>query len=433
MTRRILTYLLASSALMMAACSSDNVIEEVKPIVEPQDPMRFSNVSDNYQTRTDYSIPNLLKQGFMVSCYKKFGEAGQQEVMPQYEVNYEQYDSWYGETVSWNYISAESSHQFYQEQFEKYWDASAYPYRFHAVSPAPLTASNALTPGFTLTDMLLKVPTPFQYQTSCDGSTTPTDAVAEPCMVAQVERNNEGHDFDLLAQNTDKTGPKEINDSKGLSKIRSVALPFHHLNAKVRFAIYCPDLGEECDGHEVFDVKIKVRSSQFVTSAQYQADLTQGSLMGGQFHSPAYDGTTLLELTPDAVLHNNDLVDANSREKAYFFECPLGLAQIPQDGVQLSVSMKIVGKLEDDQWHDKFMDEYTVIEDLPIVLNDETHQDTYNWEMNHFYTYYIIIGRFTTPIPQYPIVDGSKGILFTCVETPWDEITGAPIDISLQN
>ena len=418
---------------MMAACSSDNVIEEVKPIVESTDPMRFSNVIDNYLTRTDNSITNLLKQGFMVSCYKNFGADNQQNVMPQYEVNYEQYESWYGETVSWNYISAESSHQFYQEQFEKFWDLSAYPYRFYAVSPAPLTASNTLPSGFKLTDKALNMPIPFQKQTSKDGVTTPSAETAEPCMVAQVERRADGHDFDLLARNDDNSGPKEINNSNGSSKVRHVALPFHHLDCKVRFGIYCPDHGEEWEGHEVKDVKIRVSSPQFVTSAQYSANLLSGTMTQGSFGSPIYGSDLLLELTDEATLVGNDLNNASDHSTAYMFECPLGLHQIPQDGVKISVSMKIHGKLEDEKWHDSFADEYTVIEDLPIVLNDGSHQDTFDWKMNCYYTYYIVIGPFINPKPTYPIVDGSQGIYFTCVETPWDEITGATIEAGLEH
>ncbi len=129
----------------------------------------------------------------------------------------------------------------------------------------------------------------------------------------------------------------------------------------------------------------------------------------------------------------SDLNNTKNQTTAYMFECPLGLHQIPQNGVQISVSMKIHGKLEDEKWHDSFADEYTVIEDLPIVLNDGSHQDTFDWKMNCYYTYYIVIGPFINPAPTYPIGEGTTGIYFTCVETPWDEITGAPIDASLEN
>ena len=200
----------------MAACSSDDVIEEVKPIVESTDPMRFSNVSDNYQTRTDYTIPNLLKQGFMVSCYKKFGQPDQQTVMPQYEVNYEPYDSWYGEKVSWNYISAESSHQFYQEQYVKFWDYSAFPYRFHAIAPYPVDPS-----AITLSDKSLTINNPYKMQTSLNGLVTPADA--EPHLVAQVQRDGLGNDIDVFA-NKDITGENHTAH-------RYVSLPFHHLNS----------------------------------------------------------------------------------------------------------------------------------------------------------------------------------------------------------
>lgn len=402
---------------MMAACSSDDVIEEVKPIVESTDPMRFSNVIDNYQTRTNYSIPNLLKQGFMVSCYKNFGESNQQEVMPQYEVNYEQYESWYGETVSWNYISAESGHQFYQEQFQKYWDFSAYPYRFNAISPAPLTSSNTLPVGFKLNDKAFTMPTPFQYQTSKDGVTTPSAEIAEPCMVAQVERRADGRDYDLLARNSDGTSPLEINNSNGYSRVRTVALPFHHLNCKVRFGIYCPVVGEG-DNHEISDVKIKVRSNNFITSAKYESE-NKPTLTDGTFTEPvkSNEEVILLELTPSAELHGNDMCFADSRDNAYFFECPLGLMQIPQEGVQISISFLIRGRFADES-SGVYIGEFTQFTDVPVVLQD-TREDTFNWEKNHYYTYFIQLGEFRTTDPIYPI------IIFTCTEEPWDEVTGS--------
>lgn len=417
MKKQILTYLIAPLALWVASCSSDNTIEEVRDITESTDPMRFCNVSDNYLTRTDYSIPNLLKQGFMVSCYKKFGQTDQQTVMPQYEVNYEQYDSWYGEKVSWNYISAESSHQFYQEQFERYWDYSAFPYRFHAVSPAPLSALG-LASDFQLTDKALKVPIRYEYQTSKDGVTTPG---AEPCMVAQVERRGDGRDYDLLASNGDAAnpGPREINTASGTSLNRFVALPFHHLTAKVRFGIYCPVVGEG-DNHEISNVKIKVRSRNFITSAKYTYETSvsnSSSLMDGKFSDPSISNdVTLLELTPSAELKGNDLYHVNSREDPYFFECPLGLLQVPQEDVQLSISFLVRGRFLDESG--LYIGEFTQFNDVPIVLKD-TQEDTFTWEKNHFYTYLIRIGEFGTTEPIYPI------IVFSCTEEPWDEVTGS--------
>lgn len=419
-----MAYVAAASALMMS-CSTNEVFEKEKDITESRDLMRFRNIDDNYQvTRTDYSIPNLLKQNFMVSCYKNFGNANQQEVMPMYEANYEDYNSVYGQ-VSWNYISSESNHLFYQEQYEKYWDYSAYPYRFFAVTPAPIQ-NGVLNAGFSLTDKHLNVPMRFEYQTCTDGKTTPG---AEPCLVAEVERDQTGHDFDLLAKADDGTYPKEINASSQTMN-RTVALPFHHLNCKVRFGIYCPVIGEG-EEHEVKDVKIKVSSPNFITSAKYNATLgPSATMMDGTFSSPnTSNGVLLLEVTPEAIQHGNELYHeplTDDKAAVYWFECPNGLMQVPQEDVKLSISFSVKGKFEDPDTEliGDFDGEYTNFKDVAIVLKD-TKQDTYTWEKNKYYTYYVILGPFTTTTPQFPIVDGEIDMFFTCVEEPWEDVEGS--------
>lgn len=437
MKNRIMAYTFAASALLMS-CTSNEVLEEVKDITESHDLMQFSNIHDSYQaTRTDWSIPNLLKQNFLVSTYKGFGTANQQTVMPMYEVNYENYNSAYGQ-VSWNYISSESGHPFYQEQFEKYWDYSAFPYRFFAVSPAPLQGG-ALASGFTLTDSQLSIPMLYEYQTCTDGQTT---AGAEPCLVAQVERTTTGRDYDLLAKEINGTAPKEINNSSQ-TKNRIVALPFHHLNCKVRFCIYCPDLGEGGEEHAVTDVTIKVRSKDFVTAAGYSASYDPAStLMNGTFVNPTIaetdDDVTLVRVTPEASQHGNNLYyDKDNGEPMvkYYFECENGLMQIPQDGVQISISFTVEGKFEETTYQlpASMMDfdgAVTTFKDVPIALQG-TNQDTFLWEKNTYYTYNIILGPFITATPIYP-VGGDTPIWFTCVVEPWQDIVGG-IDTGLED
>lgn len=426
MSKRILTYIVATSALLMASCTSEHVIEEVPVIVDKPDLMRFSGINDQTQiTRTDNTIPNLLKQNFMVSCYKSFGSSNQQEVMPMYEVNYEPYTASNGEQTSWNYISADTDHMFYQTQYEKYWDYSAFPYRFSAVTPAPVQ-NQKLAAGFELTDQHLFVPARFEYQTCTNGICT---SGAEPCMVAQVSRMDDGRDFDLLAHDDDDPSlPKEINTASQTLN-RSVALPFHHLNSKVRFGIYCPKIGEG-EEHEVIDVKIKVRSAQFSTSAQYEADLTTGSMMDGLFvDRSTADDVLLLEVSPGVKQTGNELYHLDEQPAPiYWFECQNGLFQVPQMGVKLSISFKVKGRFLDEKIEAlegcDFDGEYTELKDIPITLKD-TQQEIFDWEKNHYYTYYIVLGEFTTTTPQYPIVDGPGGIYFTCVVEPWEEVKGS--------
>lgn len=420
------------------SCTSNGVLEEVKDITESHDLMRFSNIHDSYQaTRTDWSIPNLLKQNFLVSTYKNFGKANQQTVMPMYEVNYEDYNSVYG-PVSWNYISSESEHQFYQEQFEKFWDFSAFPYRFFAVSPAPLT-NGALPSGFILSDQRLTIPMRYEYQTCTDGRTTPG---AEPCLVAEVERNADGRDYDLLDTETNGTSPKEINNSSQ-TKNRTVALPFHHLNSKVRFCIYCPNLGEGGEEHEVTNVQIKVSSSDFVTSATYDAPLDGShSVMSGIFTNPQKGENVLLTVNDGAYQNGHNLyydTSIGQQMVKYYFECPNGMWQIPQEDVKLSITFTVQGRFDETTYDPSALNiEYdggfTTFKDVPIVLKD-TNQDTYTWEKNTFYTYNIILGPFIPAESTYPVGGDGKTepIWFTCVLGEWDEITGNEIGSDLED
>lgn len=429
---RVIHYILYITVLL-TSCSSSSVMEEVKDITQSNDPIRFRDVSGDYQvTRTDASIPNLLKQNFMVSCYKNFAKELQQTVMPMYEVNYETYNSQYGE-VSWNYIPTPNGHQFYQEQFERYWDFSAFPYHFFAVSPAPLQ-SGALISGFNLTDKELLIPMRYEYQTCTDGQTT---AGAEPCLVAEVERRTTGRDYDLLVKAADNTYPKEINTgSQTLNRI--VALPFHHLNCKVRFCIYCPNLGEGGELHEVTNVKIKVRSADFLTSATYKANMDEdGTLMGGSFTSPTTASTpeeavllTISDAYRTQQTGNNLYYDTTLGHQMvkYYFECPNGMWQIPQEGVQLSITFTVEGRFDETTYDpSKVNIEYdggfTTFTDVPIALKDP-YQDTFTWEKNTYYTYNIILGPFIPAESTYPVGGDGKTepIWFTCVVGEWENV-----------
>lgn len=417
------------------SCSSNSVLQETEDISQAKDPIRFRDVNGDYQaTRTNQSIPNLLQQNFMVSCYKNFAKELQQTVMPMYEVNYETYNSQYGE-VSWNYIPQPNGHQFYQDQFERFWDMSAFPYRFFAVSPAPLQ-SNALISGFSLTDKELVIPMRYEHQTCTDGVTT---AGAEPCLVAEVERRTTGRDYDLLVKAADNTYPKEINNSSQTLN-RIVALPFHHLNCKVRFCISCPNLGEGGEEHEVTNVEIKARNQGFITSAKYKAQLEEDkTLMGGRFTDPETTTTpeVLLSISEDYEQHqtgNNLYYGTNEPMVKYYFECPNGMTQIPQEGVQLSITFTVKGKFDETTYDTSkfsinFDSGHTTFTDVPITLKDP-YQDTFTWEKNTYYTYNIILGPFIPAESTYPVGgDGKEGpIWFTCVVGEWDNIESDEIN-----
>ncbi len=392
---------LLSVALLASACSSDSVVEEPEASVpESNELMRFTsyNVSEQAGTRAG----SALNQGFLVSCWKAFAGSKQQDVMGKYEVQYKQND-WYG-TSEWCYIGEPES--FYQRQIERYWDFNNFPYRFHAISPCPAHTDIA---NFTLDGQKLTIPqtVTYSYQTAAEGTLSMPTPQAEPYLVAQVSRDGAGKDLDHVINDADGN-PVQINTSSATLN-RSVALPFHHLTSKVRFGIYCDDddAASISDGRIISDVTVKVISSGFVTDAKgYEATgLTTGSMMDGAFgpKTTTDAGVTLLtaaigSTTPDVKRQINQ---CTSQAKAYMCEVPDGLLQMPQQNVEMTVSLKI----GDVTYHD---------EHIVLVLPDNTTTTQFTWEPNTIYTYYIVLKRFD-PRP----------IHFTCVLQPWQDISGS--------
>ena len=78
--------------------------------------------------------------------------------------------------------------------------------------------------------------------------------------------------------------------------------------------------------------------------------------------------------------------------------------QIPQDGVKMTVSLKLLTADKTD---------YKTLVDIPIKLDDNT--DVFNWKPGYIYTYYLVIGG----IPE------KLEIEFTCTLTPWEDISGS--------
>lgn len=356
--------------------------------------MRFTSYSANLQSNTRATS---LTQGFLVSCWKAFADAKQQTVMDKYEVQYQKND-WYG-TSAWNYIGEPSA--FYQTQIERYWDYSSFPYRFHAITPCPAHADIS---GFTLNGQQLTIPNSvtFSCQTAASGNLSKPTAEAEPYLVAQVSRDGQGRDLDLVVKDANGN-PKEINNTSGTSLNRSVALPFHHLTSKVRFGIYTDDGSAIDDDTRITNVSIKVVSSGFVTELKgYSADLTTGSMMGGSFgpQTTTDAGLTLITTTSDTD-DKSLLKNCTKPSTAYMCQAPDGLLQLPQQNVQMTVTLTIG-------------DVTYVDEPVALVLADGTITDSFTWDQNTIYTYYIILKRLD-PRP----------IEYTCTLEPWDDISGS--------
>lgn len=361
--------------------------------------MRFTcNMQENVSiTRAAY-----LKDDFIVSTYKSFKLSGQQTVMDTYHVEHTTTGTnWDGnEQDNWNYVGVDG-------QIERFWDYSSFPYRFNAIAPYPADKSKVV-----LTDTQVEINAPYKMQTWSDGEkTNDVDRDAEPYWVAQVQRAAEGGDKDIIANSEIASSSTTLN--------RYVALPFHHLNSKIRFAIYTTSPWATAHPMYIENLSIKVASPDFVTGAgKYTAsgetwyngngtsgftDLTKAPAVGTELLH--YSGVK----SDGSPLDGNDLSKWQSKTSAYWFECKDGLMQIPQEGVDMVLDMTLK-MLSDNQEKVKFTNVHItpVIEGAPATeLN--------HWQSGNIYTYYIIIDNVGEKLEIY----------FTATLAPWEDISGS--------
>ena len=383
-----------------ASCGSDKTIEEIQEITKDgTDPLRFGKISETTSSATRASSD--LTSDFMVSTYKAYNKSSQQVVMDKYIVKYS-VDGW-NNTSKWDYTGVEG-------QIERYWDYENFPYRFHAIAPCPTSKE-----GFTLNDKSILIPTPFKYQTVVDGNVSPADTEAEPYMVAQVERGTDGIDKDIF------DGGTQIGDENSSTTLnRRVALPFHHLNSKVRFGVYSLKPWATANKTYIQDLVIKVSSNNFVTAAgKYQISDKSSSWKVVDGNSGFLDlskatttGTVLFRFngldSTNQPLEDNDLRKHQGQSSAYMMDCKTGIMQIPQENVQMTASLIL--KKEDGT-------DLKTYSDVPIVLvlPDETKQNKFNWVSGNIYTYYLILD-----------FDNEKlEIQFTATLAPWEDISGS--------
>lgn len=393
-------YVLATmSVFLCVACSSDGVIEEIKEIdTNGTDLMRFTRATEAQTTPSTRAEVNYLKSGFMVSTYKAFGNtSARQMVMDKYKVEHRTTgNGWDNNTQdNWEYIGVNG-------QKEKYWDYSNFPYRFNAIAPYP-TETDVI-----LTDNELKITKGYSYQTCTDGTLSPADAAAEPYMVAQVQRNADGKDYDIFVGGTDN----EINTSSQTLN-RYVALPFHHLNSKIRFGVYTKNLWATENDTYIQDLTINVSSESFVTAATGYAVTAGGSWYDKTSDNSKFTSVTkltssdtkpaLLTFTGGQSVEGNNLKLHQSQATAYMLKCPDGLMQLPQKDVKMSVSLKLM------QPGSTLVKEYT---DVTIKLEDDTN--VFTWQSGFIYTYYLILD-----------FEKNLEIQFTATLTPWDDVSGS--------
>jgi len=400
----------------LTACSSDSTIQE-EDVYAEKVAMQFSQaVTDAPLTRS----AQPLQQGFLVSCWKNFGAGNQQVVMDKYQVNL-YVDNWNYNT-KWDYVSSDSK-SFYKPQIERYWDFSAMPYRFYAITPCP--PENQIS-NFTLSDDQLFIPAivTFKGETCANGIIAKGE---EPYMAAQIRCTSESNnsDYDLL--NGDKAIIKE-NNGATTTLDRYVALPFHHITSKVRFAIYSTYKSNNPTTHKLKNIVVKAhRKDGFVESANgYTADLESNNMLDGQFTVLGTKDGDYTLLVDEAGSDNFD--EYKDESKAYWCRCPEGILQIPQDNVSLTISFT----LQSDDFAKENITESENIKydetthtltytDIPVTAKIEGNlTDSFTWKSNNIYTYIIKIAEF------YPI-----RIECTAELLPWSDVN-ANIETNLE-
>lgn len=391
--------LAALVVLLTVSCSKISVREPIKEIdIEGTDLMSFTCLNQESAPQSAFATKasQALTSGFAVSTFKAFGTPGQFTVMDYYNVEYKTSgNAWDGSVRPyWDYTQVSG-------QFQKYWDFSAFPYRFNAVSPYPANPSDV-----SLTDKTLSLHNAvYKMQTVHNGLVSPSDDKAEPYLVAQVERGTEGNDFDYMAT----TGPKEINNAS-LARNRYVSLPFHHLNSKVRFGVFCTAPWATANSLYIEGLTVKIASPDFVTQATgYNAtgdswyDSTANSGFGNLVKASG-SGTQLLRFDGGKDVPENNLSLHQGRSSAFWLQCPDGIMQMPQKDVQLHVSFRL-----------RTMDGTLYKEFTNVLIRMDDGTDRYDWVSGYVNTYYLIIGE----------IQDELQIEFTATLTPWEDISGS--------
>lgn len=394
-----------AATLMAASCVSRKTLTPIEEIPASSDPMAFVSGSVVTDTQTK-SSSTPLTTGFMVQCWKSFGMGGEHPVMSNYVVEYKTSGSAWDGTVRpyWDYTGVEG-------QYQKYWDYSAFPYRFHAIAPCPADAS-----GFESSQKTLTIPAHYGSQTCVNGMVTPESV--EPYMVAQVHRNADGKDYDLLLEG--EVAEKEIN-KQSYTLNRYVALPFHHLNTKVRFAVYCTAPWATANVLYLKDLSVYIASHDFVyeadrytatTTDEYESwrIMTGNAGFEGLHKDPVAYHRDLLRFDGGRDVPGNDLRECQGRSSAFFLQCPEGMAQIPQENVRMCVSLSLMTATDEV---------YKRLEDVPVRIEKADlpgqYDYTFDWRSGYIQTYYLVIGE----------IDDKLEIEFTCTLTPWDDVNGA--------
>ena len=402
---------LLATALIAAACSSDATLEE-QQTVDMRQPMVFGTSSATETERPVTRATSLedTYQTFKVGTWKAFGLAGQQNVMDGYEVDYtDTQRTDYGDGYNWYYENVNG-------QPLRYWDLSAYPYEFRAVSPC-LPGATIGADGITIT-IDDATSSPFRAQTLTNNTYNYSATDSEPCVVANVSRTKNGTGY----ADTDKIKNAEINTVGKANATREVHLPFHHLISKIGFRIFIdnpqPVRPEWQVDYGVWIENITItvqKPSGFITESKgYSATNAQG-LQHGTFTGNTTTTGEFIVLSHNLYGDTDQNLHNHLNQETAFDLSPNCLHQLPQQDVKVRVQMQIkTNHVEDDEQEFNY--------DSWLSLDPEnTNGDLFTWEPENKYIYYLRI----------PNLHGHEIYLHTCEILPWDEVQTTDIGVGL--
>ena len=368
-------------ALFIAACSSNDTLPEKPVVEEPEKP-----AADNGQPMVFGSSPVATTRSasletfytdFKVGVWKNFGNTTQQNVMDGYKVEYN------ATTSKWNYVGIGT-------QIQRYWDQSAFPYEFRAVSPYLNGAT--LAADKIIIDVSAK---PFKAQTYFNEVYNLTPAESEPCVVAQVSRPT--------------------------VDISEVKMPFHHLISKIGFRIYLDDPQPEGLNYvaQLDTITISIVKTGFISESKtYTATTAQGLVNGTFSGDTTSDEFVVLKHGLFKELDNDTLVPIDLRQHLRQEDaidlCPGYLQQIPHKDLKIRIQMQITT-------NDVTPAETHTYTKLLSLNRTNDAGDLFTWEPEKRYIYYLRI----------PNIHSHELVLETCEILSWDEVQTSDIPIEL--
>ena len=383
----------------LTACSSDSTIQE-EDVYDNHTPMAFGSSLSSSEPAFTRGVTSL-EADFKVGTWKNFNQTGEQQVMDGYKVDYTADATPY----RWNYNGVNG-------QVLRYWDLSAYPYEFRAVSPY-FKGATILNTGINL-DLSDR---PFLSQTYLNEVYNITNQQGEPCVIAQVCRRKNG----AVYEDRDEIKNVEINTNEKANAVREVHMPFHHLITKVGFRIFIDDPQPSSPNYRVtlksINISVVNTENQFIIASKSYAATNKQGLSHGIYsdNTKAIGEYTLLQ---HGEYTGRNLRENLNRETALDL-CPDYMQQIPQKDIQIRVQ----AVMQTDHVINGTVDDSNTITYDRILSLDKTSTtgDKFTWESDTRYVYYLHI----------PNLYKHDIFLYSCEILPWDEVKSSDISIEL--